>query len=245
MNNKNIIYGVRPVIEAIKSGKEIDKLLIQKGLHGERIKELLRLVRELDAPVQYVPIEKLNRVIRKNHQGVVCFISAVTYQKIENILPTLYEEGKVPFLLILDRITDVRNIGAIARTAECAGVHAIIIPSKGAAQIGPDAYKTSAGAISKIPICRHPNLKDTIDFIKDSGIRVFSASEKATDYYYNTDLNGPVAIIIGSEEDGVSPEYQKRSDKIFRIPILGEIESLNVSVAAGVIIYEVVRQRKG
>jgi len=243
LKDNSVIYGIRPVIEAIKSGKEIDKLFIQKGLRGDLFRELSILTKKKEIPFQVVPIEKLNRITKKNHQGVICYISAVTYQKIEDILPGLYEDGKVPLLLILDRITDVRNMGAVVRTAECAGVNAVIIPSKGGAQINEDAYKTSAGALNKIPVCRHFNLKTVIEYLKESGVKIISASEKSDKLYYQTDMTGPLAIIMGSEQDGVSQEYINRSNALVKIPIAGEIESLNVSVAAGIIIYEVIRQR--
>ena len=231
------------MIEAIKAGKEIDRVLIQNGLKSENSWELKKLISELNIPVQYVPIDKLNRVTFKNHQGVVCYISEVAYQPLENILPMIYEKGENPFLLILDRITDVRNFGAIARTAECAGVHAIIIPSKGAARINADTVKTSAGAIYKIPVCREDNLKTVIDYLKESGIEIIACTEKATTPYHSIDYDKPLAIIMGSEEDGISPEYLKKSDKTILIPLQGETESLNVSVAAGVILFEAVKQK--
>lgn len=231
------------MIEAIKAGKEIDRVLMQNGLKSENSWELKKLIAELNIPVQYVPIDKLNRVTFKNHQGVICYISEVAYQPLENILPMIFEKGENPFLLICDRITDVRNFGAIARTAECAGVHAIIIPSKGAARINADTVKTSAGAIYKIPVCREDNLKNTIDFLKESGIEIIACTEKATVPYHSIDYNKPIAIIMGSEEDGISQEYLKKSDKTILIPLQGETESLNVSVAAGIILFEAVKQK--
>jgi len=239
-----LLFGTRAVIEAVKAGKEIDKLLMQSGLNNELSNELKTLIRDFNIPFQYVPAEKLNRVTGKNHQGVIAYISEITYQNIENIVPGIFEEGKVPLLLILDRITDVRNFGAIARSAECAGVNAIIIPSKGAAQVNGDAIKTSAGALHKIPVCRSENLKNTIDYLKSSGISIVSCTEKTDSYYYDLDLTLPVAIIMGSEEDGISGEYLKRSDFKAKIPLMGEIGSLNVSVASGIILYEALRQRK-
>lgn len=242
-DNSNLIFGTRAVIEAISSGKEIDKVFIQDRLRNELISELKKLVQDHQVPYQYVPVEKLNRLTPKNHQGVVAYISSVTYQKIEDILPTLFEEGKVPLLIILDRITDVRNFGAIARTAECAGANAIIIPSRGAAQVNGDAIKTSAGALHKIPVCREENLKHTIEYLKDSGVQVVACTEKTDSYYYGVDLTSPTALIMGSEEDGISGEYLRRADHRAKIPLMGEIGSLNVSVAAGIILYEAVRQR--
>ncbi|MFZ4413066.1 MAG: 23S rRNA (guanosine(2251)-2'-O)-methyltransferase RlmB [Bacteroidales bacterium] len=243
MSTDNFLYGIRPVIEAIKSGKEIDKIFIQNGLRGEIYLELMNEIKLNNLPFQYVPLEKLNKLTMKNHQGVACFTSVVSYTQIENLIPMIWEQGKTPLVLILDRITDVRNFGAIARTAECAGVDAIILPSKGGAQINADALKTSAGALHIIPVCRSENLKLTIDFLRKSGLQIIAASEKGGDYHYKVDYSMPTAIIMGSEEDGVSPEYLKLSDRIVKIPILGEIASLNVSVACGVILYEAIKQR--
>jgi 23S rRNA (guanosine2251-2'-O)-methyltransferase len=192
---------------------------------------------------QYVPVEKLNRLTTKNHQGVAGYISSITYHKIQDIVPTIFEEGKVPLILILDRITDVRNFGAIARTAECSGVQAIVIPAHGAAQINADAMKTSAGALNKVPVCREENLKTVIHFLKECGLQIVSCTEKASDYYFQMDFTVPTAIIMGSEENGISNEYLQKSDAKAKIPLMGEIGSLNVSVATGIILYEAVSQR--
>ena len=243
INKESFLYGTRPVIEAIKAEKEIDKVFVQKGLQGEVYQELMDLIKEHDVPYQYVPIEKLNKLTMKNHQGVACFVSIISYTPIENLIPMIYEKGETPLVLILDRITDVRNFGAIARTAECAGVDAIIIPSRGGAQINSDALKTSAGALHNIPVCRSENLKSTIDFLKKSGLQIIAATEKAGDYHFKIDYTPPTAIIMGSEEDGISPEYLRMADYKVSIPILGQIESLNVSVACGVLIYEALKQR--
>lgn len=242
-SSKMLLFGTRALIEAIKSDKEIDRLFIQTGLNNELLRELMFLLKQRNIPVQYVPLEKLNRLTNKNHQGVVGYLSEVTYQKIEDILPVLFEEGKIPLILVLDRITDVRNFGAISRSAECAGVHAIIIPSRGAAQVNADALKTSVGALHKIPVCREGNLKATIDYLKESGLKIVACTEKAEHYYFSSDLTTPVAILVGSEEDGISNEYLKRSDELVKIPMKGEIESLNVSVATGIVLFEVIRQR--
>lgn len=237
------IFGIRSVIEAIKSDKLIDKLVIRKGLTGELSQELLALVNEHQIPYQLVPNERINRITQKNHQGVVAFISPIEFQNIEQIVPSLFEAGKSPLFIILDKVTDVRNFGAITRTAECAAVDAIIIPEKGSARISGDAVKTSAGALHKIPVCRVQNLLHTIKFLKSSGLQVIAATEKAADYYYEIDFSVPTAILVGSEDQGVEVEYLRISDKLVKIPILGEIESLNVSVAAGVLMYEAVKQR--
>ncbi|MEO5570021.1 MAG: 23S rRNA (guanosine(2251)-2'-O)-methyltransferase RlmB [Bacteroidia bacterium] len=241
--NSNLTYGIRPVIEAIQSGKEIERIFIQQGLNNPLMNELKVLLKKNNVVYMAVPVEKLNRLTRSNHQGVVCYLSDITYFKIEEIVPQIFEEGKSPLILILDRITDVRNFGAIARAAECAGADAIVIPSKGAAQINSDAIKTSAGALHRIKVCRENNLKEVIEFLKQSGIAIIACTEKTNDLIYSVDFSSPVAIIMGSEEDGISGEYLKRCDQKVRIPMSGKISSLNVSVATGIILYEVMRQR--
>lgn len=238
-----MLFGMRPIIEAINAGKEIDKIFIQTGLSGDLWFDLKKLIQNYSIPVQHVPIEKLNRLTSKNHQGVIAYVSLVSYQSIENILPSVFEQGKTPLVLILDRITDVRNFGAIARSAECSGVDAIVIPSKGAAQVNGDAIKTSAGALHQIPVCRSENIKQTLDFLKNSGLQIVACTEKADIDHYKADFSLPTAIIVGSEEDGISEEYLKRSSVKVKIPLFGKIESLNVSVATGVVLYEAVRQR--
>lgn len=240
---ESLIFGIRPVIEALHAGKEIDRLFVQSGLKSELYSELMGLLKKHNIPFQYVPLEKLNRITTKNHQGVVGYISSIAYQKIQNILPAVFEAGKAPLVLILDRITDVRNFGAIARTAECSGVHAIIIPSRGAAQINADAIKTSAGALHKIPVCREDNLKDVIDYLRESGLQVVACTEKTTENYFQHDFTLPVAIIMGSEEDGISSDILNRADAKVKIPLMGKIASLNVSVATGIVLYEAVSQR--
>lgn len=240
---KNYIFGIRAIIEAVEAGKTIDKLFIQKGLHNDLFAELWKLVREKRINYKHVPVEKINRLTRKNHQGVFAFISPIDFHNIEDVVPALYEQGKNPLILVLDRITDVRNFGAIARTAECAGVDAIIIPEQNAAAINADAIKTSAGALHKITVCRTWNLKLAIQFMKESGIQLVGCTEKTQDDMYKADYTTPTAIIIGSEEDGVSPEFLKMCDARAKIPMAGKIASLNVSVATGVILYEVLRQR--
>ncbi len=239
----DFIYGSRAIIEAINAGKEIDKLLLQKDIKNELTTELLVAARDFNIPVQKVPVEKLNRITRKNHQGAIAFVSSVVYASLDNIISEAYSKGEVPLLIVLDRITDVRNFGAIARTAECVGAHGIVIPSRGSAQVGSDAMKTSAGALNFIPVCRADNLKTTLREIRDNGITVLACTEKATDLVYQQDLTVPIALLMGSEEDGISPEYLKLADELCKLPIKGNIESLNVSVATSVVLYEVVRQR--
>lgn len=243
MNKEDFIFGTRAVIEAIKNGKTIEKILIKKGLNNELFNELQGLIKENNIQVQSVPVEKINRVTRKNHQGVLAFISPIVFDNIENVLPNIYESGQDPLLLILDQITDVRNFGAIVRSAECAGVQAIIIPEKGMARIGADAVKTSAGALHHLPICKVNNLYKTIQFLIDSGIRIVAASEKGDKLYTETNFNCPVGIVMGSEDDGISQQILDIANEQLKIPILGNIESLNVSVSAALMIYEAVRQR--
>jgi len=242
--NKNLLFGIRPVMEAVQAGKEIEKIYIQQDISHALINELKQLLKKRNLIYQHVPVEKLNRLTQKNHQGAVCFLSEITYHRTEDIVPAIFEKGEVPLLVILDRITDVRNFGAIARVAECAGVHAIIIPLRGAAQVNGDAMKAAAGALNRIPVCREENLKWVMQFLKDSGIEVVACTEKTDDGIYEADLRGPVAFIMGSEEDGVSGEYMKRADRKLKIPMMGEIASLNVSVATGIVLYETLRQRK-
>jgi 23S rRNA (guanosine2251-2'-O)-methyltransferase len=244
IKGKNLIFGIRAVLEAIKAGKDIDKVLIQRGLNNPLIKELHQTNKEYGVPYQYLPAEKFKQWDSKNHQGVVAFLSEITYYNIENILPGIYENAEDPFILILDHITDVRNFGAIARTAECAGVHAIIIPDKGNASINADAIKASAGALHKIPICRSKSLYNTIKLLKDNGLQIISACEKASNTYNSISYLKPTAIIMGSEEQGISPQLLDLSDHLISIPVYGSIESLNVSVATGILLFEIIRQKK-
>lgn len=240
----NLVIGLHPVMELLKSDKEIEKVLINKDLLGRQEGlDLVYACRQRDVPYQAVPMEKLNRVTPKMHQGVIAFVSPVPFQKIEHILPTLFEAGQVPFILILDRITDVRNFGGIARTAECAGVHAIVVPEKGAAQINDDAMKTSAGALNHIPVCREKDLGKVLNFLKDSGLNIVAATEKGEDVVYDLSLNGPLAVIMGSEEDGISEFLLRKVHHEARLPQAGKIGSLNVSVATGIILFEALRQR--
>jgi 23S rRNA (guanosine2251-2'-O)-methyltransferase len=194
-------------------------------------------------PVVYVPAEKLKRMSSKNHQGVICLLSVVSFSSVDDLIFKAYNDGREPFLLILDRITDVRNFGAIVRTAECAGVDGIIIPEKGSVPITSDAMKTSAGALNHLPVCKEKDLKKTIQLLHDNGIRVLACTEKTERSIYQLNLAGPIAIIMGSEEDGISDNLLRQADELARIPLKGKIGSLNVSVAAGIALYEVVRQK--
>ncbi|MBE4947848.1 23S rRNA (guanosine(2251)-2'-O)-methyltransferase RlmB [Chryseobacterium culicis] len=239
----DFIFGLRPVIEAIEAGKTIDKIFVQNALQGPIYAELKAILAKNKIRPNYVPVEKLNRFTRKNHQGVVAFISDVPFHKVEDIVPQLFEQGKTPFLLILDRLTDVRNFGAICRTAECVGIDAVIIPEKGAAPINSDAIKTSAGGIYNIKICKENNLAHTVDFLQQSGISVYAASEKAQKLIYDVNFTEPCAIVMGNEETGISKEVLHHADEKIKLPIEGKTQSLNVSVACGAILYEAVRQK--
>ena len=239
---RNYIFGINSIIEAVKSGKTIDKLFIQKGLHNDSFAVLWKLVRLNRINYKHVPLEKINRITKKNHQGVVAFISPINFYKIENVVPEIYENGENPLILVLDRITDVRNFGAICRTAECAGINAILIPEQNAAAINSDAIKTSSGALQHIKICRTWNMKLSLQFLKDSGLHILGCTEKAKKSIFSINYTCPLAIVVGSEEDGISSELLKICDNKVKIPMQGKISSLNVSVATGVILFEVVRQ---
>ncbi len=243
MEPTDYIFGIRAVAEAIEAGKEIDKIFIKKDLNGSLATELLALAKENKVPVQRVPLERINRITRKNHQGVLAMLSAVTYHRLEHLVPMLYEEGMLPFIVVLDGITDVRNFGAIARTCECAGADAIVIPERGSVSVGGDAVKTSAGALLHLPVCRERSPAQAVKFLKDNGYMVVAASEKADINYTQPDYTKPVAIVMGAEDTGISPQVLRLCDTFVSIPQMGHIGSLNVSVAAGVMMYEVVRQR--
>ncbi|WP_455496899.1 23S rRNA (guanosine(2251)-2'-O)-methyltransferase RlmB [Coprobacter sp.] len=245
MERNEMIFGIRAVIEAIEAGKDIDKILIKKDLQSDLAQELFAAVKGRNIVVQRVPIEKINRMSRKNHQGVLAFISAVTYQHLEDIIPVLYEEGKIPFIVVLDGVTDVRNFGAIARTCECTGVDAIVIPERGSVSVNADAVKTSAGALLHLPVCRESSVFEAVRFLKNSGFKIVAASEKAEINYTKIDYTVPVAIVMGAEDTGVSREVLRICDDMVALPQMGVIGSLNVSVAAGVMMYEVIRQRMG
>jgi 23S rRNA (guanosine2251-2'-O)-methyltransferase len=239
------IYGLRAVIEAIQANEPIDKVYIQKGLQGQLFFELEALVRKNRLAVSYVPVEKLNRLSQSNHQGVVAKISPIGFHNLEELVSRVLASGKTPLFLLLDAISDVRNFGAIIRTAECTGVDGIIIPKSGAAPVSADAVKTSAGAAFRVPIAKVDHLKDAVYYLQSSGIRVIAASEKSKDSLYDISFKEPCAIVMGSEDSGISPSLIKATDAQARLPLLGEIGSLNVSVACGVFLYEAVRQRMG
>ena len=243
MDRNDYIFGIRPVIEAIEAGRDIDKIFVSKELHSDVARELLDKAREMHVLVQRVPPEKIQRITRKQTQGVLAILSAVTYHRLDHLVPELYEAGLMPFVLILDGITDVRNFGAIARTAECAGVDAIVIPQHGSVSVGGDAVKTSAGALLHIPVCRERSVRGAVQFLKDNGYRVVAVSEKADINYTEANFTDPVALVMGAEDVGISPDVYELCDLRVGIPMFGKIGSLIVSVAAGVLMYEVVRQR--
>ncbi len=238
-----MIFGTRAVMEAVKAGREIEKIFIQAGLNNDLIKELIGIAKEKEVPLSFTPQQKLNKLSTKNHQGVICLLSAVQYAIIEDLIDRAYSDGKEPFFLILDRITDVRNFGAIARTAECAGLTGLIIPDKGNAPITADAVKTSAGALSYIPVCRVKDLRKTIQRLKENGIMIVACTEKAAQPLYAVDMTSPIALLLGSEEDGISPALIRDADHLVKIPMFGNIASLNVSVSAGIALYEAIRQK--
>ncbi len=241
---EQMIFGVRALMEALDAGKEIEKVMLRSGTGSSEIfKELSRRIHLEKIPFQYVPTEKLNSISRKNHQGVIAYISEIAYSEIDFILPSIFEKGETPLILMLDQVSDVRNFGAIARTAECAGVHAIVIPFKGGARITSEAVKTSAGALHFIPVCRQQDLGETLTYLKNSGLTVFAASEKAEKTLFEADLTVPAVIIMGAEDTGISSKLSLLVDTPLSIPLTGKISSLNVSVATGVLVFEAMRQR--
>jgi len=241
--NDNYIFGIHAVLEAVHAGKDLDKVLVRRGAGSDLLKKLLGVLSRMEIPLQQVPVEKLNRITGKNHQGVIAYLSEISYVDITALLPSIFDKGEDPLILLLDGVSDVRNFGAIARSAECAGVHAIVIPASGSAAINADAIKTSAGALHRIPVCRHRDLLTVMRFLRESGLRLFAATEKAADSLYATDMTGPAGLILGSEERGISAQLLKIADSWVSIPMKGTIASLNVSVAAGVLLFEVLRQR--
>lgn len=243
MQPSDYIFGLRAIIEAIQAGKEIDKILIKKDLSGPLAAELIELARANRVVMQRVPVEKLNKITRKNHQGAIAMMAAVTYHRLEHLIPQLFESGVLPFIVVLDGITDVRNFGAIARTCECAGADAIVIPAHGSVSAGADAVKTSAGALLHLPVCRENTTLSAVRLLKDSGFNVVAVSEKADINYTTVDYTRPTALVLGAEDTGISADVLRQCDTFVSIPMFGNIGSLNVSVAAGVLIYEVVRQR--
>lgn len=244
MNRKsNIIYGVRAVIETARSGQHLERVFVQKGLKGDLYKELMLTLHQTTTPISKVPVERINKFTRKNHQGVVALVSPIQYHTLEHLVPNLYEQGKNPLLVILDEITDVRNFGAIARTAECLGVDGLVIPARGGAQVNEDAVKTSAGAFNYLPVCREKSLLDAVKYLQESGVQIIACSEKTDNVLDQINFTLPTAIIMGSEEYGISEELMSFSNEVVKVPMMGAIKSLNVGVAAGMALYEIQRQR--
>lgn len=243
MEKSDYIFGIRAVIEAIEAGRSIDKVLVRRDLTGDLSRELFAKIREYDIVMQRVPQEKLNRITMKNHQGAIALLSPVEYQKLDNLVPLFYEEGRNPLVVVLDGVTDTRNFGAIGRTAACAGVDAIIIPERNSVTVTPDAVKTSAGGLFHVPVCREKDTLSAVRFLKNNGYHIVGATEKGAENYTKADYTVPVAIVMGSEDTGISDAVIRACDELAAIPIIGKIESLNVSVAAGIMIYEAVRQR--
>jgi len=237
------IFGLRPVLEAIKAGKPIDRLLVRQGLQGPLYHELMAEVRKYNIPFQIVPVERIEIVTRKNHQGVLAWLSLIEFQSIENLLPMIFDKGEDPLIIVLDGVSDVRNFGAIVRSADCLGAHAIVIPEKGSARITADAIKTSAGALHSFPVCREKSIVRSVEYLKQSGLKVIAATEKSGLEISKAELKGPVVIIMGAEDKGISRELLALADQSVKIPMTGNIASLNVSVAAGILLYETARQR--
>jgi 23S rRNA (guanosine2251-2'-O)-methyltransferase len=243
MKESEMIFGTRAVMEAILAGKEIDKIFMRSDLKNDLSRELFTIAGETQIPVQRVPQEKLDRLTRKNHQGVVAFISPVAYRRLEEMVPFLYEEGKNPLMVLLDGVTDVRNFGAIARTCECAGVDAIVIPARNSVSVNADAVKTSAGALLTIPVCKETSITGAVRFLKNSGYTVVAATEKAAKNYTGVNYENPVAIVLGGEDCGISSDNLRICDEMVKIPVFGQIASLNVAAAAAVLLYEAVKRR--
>lgn len=244
MEQENYIFGIRAIEEAILAGKIIDKVVAKKGLNGELFTKFVATCKSHNIRIQYTTSEVLNKITTANHQGVIAFISKVDYlNNIHEIFKIAEAKGEAPFVIILDGITDVRNLGAIARSADCAGAHAIIVPQKGSAPINGESVKTSAGALHHIPVCMTKNIYIAAKILKENGVQIIGATEKGAKPYYEHDFSKPTAIIMGSEDKGISSQVLKLCDSNALIPMYGHIESLNVSVAAGVILFEIARQR--
>jgi len=245
---KEMIFGIRAVMEAIDAGKTLDKVLLRRDMSSALARELLAKLTTADGErqtnIHRVPVEKLNQFTDKNHQGVIAFLSPIDFYRIEDLIPTLYEQGKTPLVMVLDNVTDVRNFGAIARTCVCAGADALVIGTRGSVSINGDAVKTSAGALHTLPVCKVDNMQNALKFMRESGLTIVAATEHATKAYTEADFTQPLAIVMGSEDQGIYEENLKQCTEEVAIPLFGTIESLNVSVAAGIMLYEAVRQRR-
>jgi len=242
-NKKKIIFGRHPILEALEDYQKIDKIYLKKNVKGEFYEKLYKLANEQNIPIQTVPVEKLNRITMKNHQGVIAEVGLISYSNVEDVLSVAYDSGKLPLFLILDKVSDVRNFVAIVRTALCMGVHAVIIPKKGSANINEEAVKASAGAILKMPICRVDSLEKTLDYFKSVGVSIVGADLTGSEYFHEISLAVPLAVVMGSEGAGLELGVMRRVDYLVKLPMMGKFDSLNVSVATGMILYEVVRQK--
>jgi len=240
---KDMICGVRPVIEALRSGRNVERLLVRRDAGGEGIRELKELAKDREVPWQPVPPEKLDRLTRTEHQGVIAFLSQVEEQDLDGVIAQAYDKGEDPFIVALDSVTDVRNMGAIARSAECFGAHALLVPKQGTARLGPDAVKSSAGALVRKPVCRVMSLTDALKRAREHGLRIVACTEKGDVSLADADLTGPIVVVMGSEETGISPAMLRLADQLVRIDMAGKIGSLNVSVATGIVLNQVLQRR--
>lgn len=243
LKKDNLIFGRHPVVEAIQSGAPLDKVFLQQGVRGDFEKEIRGLCRSHDIPLQYIPKERMNSITRSNHQGILAYLALLDYYKLEDVVPGIFDKGETPLILLLDRVTDVRNFGAIARSAEVCGVHALAIPKTGSALINAEAIKASAGALTRLHVCRENSLVTALEYLQLSGILVFASDLNATKYVFEMDLTTPCALIVGSEDEGVHSSLLSRVQERFLIPQVGTTDSLNVSVATGIMLYETLRQR--
>lgn len=240
---RQMIYGRHPVVDALKAGQDFEKIYLQQGVRGPFEKELRQFCKLRNIPLQVIPKERLNRHTGKNHQGVVGYLALLSYQRLEEVIPTVYDKGELPLLVVLDGVTDVRNLGAIARSAEATGAHALILPNKGSAQINAETFKASAGALHTLPVCRTHSLVQTCKTLHENGIQIFGAALEGSAPIYTLDWTGPTALVMGDEHDGIHPSIQRELTAQFHLPMRGQTDSFNVSVAAGISLYEVLRQR--
>ncbi len=243
VKQNSLIIGRQPLVEALQSGKSIDKILLQKNTVGDVINTIRQLAREKNIPIQVVPVEKLNGMTKANHQGVLAFVARVAYMDLQQVIDHVVSNGELPLFLMLDGVTDVRNIGAIARSAVCCGAHALIIPDKGVGALNEEAMKSSAGALELIHICRVNSLLKAVDTLHLNGIKVFTSEMRATENVFDLPFEDPCCIIMGDEGKGVQPYLAKAADHFFKIPMAGTFDSFNVSVASGIILYEAMKHR--
>lgn len=239
-----LVYGIHPVSEALQAGRPLEKVMIRQGMQRDAVSGLIRLLQEQQVPFQFVPMEKLNRMTGGNHQGIIALASEIEYIALDKLIPSLFEQGKLPVVAILDGITDVRNLGGIARSASCAGLDALVVPAKGSALINAEAVRASSGALQVLPVARTARLTDAARFLQESGLQLVAASEKGEKLVYSVDLEQPTAFILGSEDTGIDRKLLDMADRIVRIPVYGQVQSLNVGIAAAVLFYEMVRQRR-